>query len=132
MRAILPHKMIVLNLEPLSRKRPPALDCFIGVRSTAVRVNEISQLSSAKVLLFFHICKHIANFSVFNLDLRFARIKYERYTFIPFSQKMRSKRKKTRLQSINHSRTFQSRVCGILTIFVSLLIIIFLHIPCFL
>ena len=132
MRAILPHKMIVLNLEPLSNERPPALDCFIGLRSPAVRMNEISQLSSAKVLLFFHICKHLANFSVFNIDFRFARIKCERYTFIPFHQDIRSKRKKMRLRCLYHYRTFPSRVCGILTIFVSLLINIFLHIHCFL
>ena len=104
MRAILPHKMIVLNLEPLSRKRPPALDCFIGVRSTAVRMNENSQLSGAKVLLLFHICKHLANFSVFNLDFRFARIKYERYTFIPFLKKILSKRKKIIYVSILFAR----------------------------
>lgn len=59
-------------------------------------------LFAAKVLLLFQIRKHSENFSVFNFkpNLRFARIKYERYTFIPFRQKMRLKRKKNAFQTL--------------------------------
>lgn len=95
-------------------------------------------LFAAKVLLLFQIRKHPANFSVFNFkpNLRFKRIKYERYAFIPSRQNMRLKRKKINTHeraykytplfaSLFALRTLLSLACGILTIFVSLYKIIF-------
>lgn len=82
-------------------------------------------LFAAKVLLLFHICKRATNFSVFNFkpNLRFKRIKYEIYTFIPFSKNTRLNPKEMRLRCWYHVRILLSLARGI----VSFYKIIFFH-----